>query len=402
MTINSSDSPQKSLWSCGGDAVSRRLWPMEREMLCAAARSATGLVDFGDPAVELRVGILAKSIENEADLHPLGRFLAWIHLRDLLKTRLLLEHAWKKRSAFDAEPIRRPIFITGMPRSGSTFLHELLAQDGNNRAPLVWEIMSPLPDGAQRQIRRTARCLWWFRRMAPEADSVHPLRATTPHECVAIHSYTLLSRAFTAIFRVPAYEAFLDAVDLTPAYAWQKRFLQHLQWGRPERRWVLKAPDHVFHLEALLRTFPDAVIIQTHRNPLEVLESCSRLIEVLQRVFARPQERREIALREARGLAEGLDRITEFREEHPEFADRFLDVNYHELVSDPRGTVRRLYRELDLPLTYATVERVAGLAVSRARYNPRRPRPRLADFGIDPATAVREFANYSGRFGTQL
>jgi hypothetical protein len=275
-----------------------------------------------------------------------------------------------------------------------------MAQDGENRAPLAWEIMSPLSEGTRRDIRRTARCLWWFRRMAPEADSVHPLRATTPHECVAIHSYSLLSRAFTAMFRVPTYEAFLDAVDLTPAYEWEKRFLQHLQWGRLEKRWVLKAPDHIFHLDALLRVFPDAVIIQTHRSPLEVIESSSRLIQVLQRVFARPQARRETALREVRRLAEGLDRITEFREEHPQFADRFVDVNYAELVSDPQGTVRRLYRQLDLRLSYGAFERVASLAMSRTRYGPGRTRCRLADFGIDPATAVREFANYRGRFGT--
>ena len=397
--IESFDRPRKSLWSRCGDGVSKRLWPMEREILCAAARSATGLADFGDPAIELRLSVLAKSIESEADLHPLGRLLAWIHLCDLLKTRLCLEAAWKRQTGLASESIRRPVFITGMPRSGSTFLHELLAQDGDNRAPLVWEVMSPLPRGARRQIGRTAKCLWWFRQIAPKADAVHPLRATTPHECVAIHSYTLLSRAFTAIFRVPAYEAFLDAVDLTPAYAWQKRFLQYLQRGRREKRWILKAPDHAFHLEALLRVFPDAAIIHTHRNPLEVLESCSRLIEVLQRVFARPQERREIVIREARGLADGLNRITQFRDEHPEFANRFLDVNYHELVSDPRGTVRRLYRELDLPLSYVTLERVGSLAVNRSRYGPRWARPRLADFGIDPPTAIREFANYGARFG---
>jgi hypothetical protein len=374
---------------------------MDRDALCDAARLSTGLANFGDPGIEQRLTILLKSIEREADLHPFGRFLAWLHLRDLLKTRLLLEEAWGRQPDFEPTPIRRPVFITGMPRSGSTFLHELLAQDPDNRAPLVWEVMSPLPMGARRQMRRAANCLWWFRRIAPEADSVHPLRATTPHECVAIHSYTLLSRAFTAIFRVPGYEAFLDTVDLEPAYAWQKRFLQHLQWQMPERRWVLKAPDHVFHLEELLRVFPDAAIIQTHRDPLEVLESSSRLTDVLRRVFAHPQERCEIGIREARGLADGLERISHFREGHPELADRFLDVNYDELIADPVETVRRLYRALDLPMTLPGLDRIRSMAAKRSRYRPMRARPALADLGIDTVTETRRFANYYARFGVR-
>jgi hypothetical protein len=389
----------RSLWSRCAGATSEKLWPLDPKKLCAAARRQTGLSDFGDPAIEMRLAILTKSIEREADLHPLGRFLAWNHLRDLLKTRLLLEDVWKRWILFEGETIERPIFITGMPRSGSTFLHELLARDACNRAPLAWEVISPLPTGARRQILRTIGCLWWFRQIAPQADSVHPIRATTPHECVAIHSYTLLSRAFTIIFRIPTYEAFLDQVDFEPAYLWQKRFLQYLQFRGRAKRWVLKAPDHVFHLKALLRVFPDAVIIQTHRDPLEVLESSSRLTEVLQRAFAYPQDRREIGLREARALADGLDRITRFRESHSELRDRFVDVKYDELISNSLQIVRRLYRELDLPLNDGTLEKIHDLAMNRSRYGRRRPRARLADFGIDSGTEIRGFANYCARFG---
>ena len=387
----------KRFWSRCSDAASKRIWTLNRDALCAAARRRTGLADFGDPAIESRLAILAKSIDNEADLHPLGRFLASIHLGDLLQTRLRLEEAWRKCPRFDTQLIQRPIFITGMPRSGSTFLHELLAQDADNRAPRVWEIMSPLPTAPKRRIRRTANCLWWFRRITPQADSVHPIRATTPHECVAIHSYTMMSREFETTFRVPTYEAYLNSIDFDPAYAWEKRFLQYLQWQQPKRQWVLKAPDHMFNMDALMRVFPDAAIVQTHRNPLEVLESSSQLTDVVQRTFARPQDRREIGVREARVLADGLDRITRFRERHPEWEDRIVDVNYDDLVSDPLKTVTRLYRELDLPLTCPTVQRVQGLAGNRSRYGGQRTRPGLADLGIDSGMRAR-FANYCVRF----
>src|SRR5260370_933527 len=144
-----------------------------------------------------------------------------VHLRELLETRLQLTRAWSGRSeVLDASAIKRPIFITGMPRSGSTFLHELLAEDPENRAPRVWEMMFPLPPDSDRpirvdrRVRKTEACLWWFRRLAPGADSVYPIRATTPHECVAIHSYTLMSEEFVSTCRVPTYE--LEQSDQSP------------------------------------------------------------------------------------------------------------------------------------------------------------------------------------------
>jgi hypothetical protein len=313
-----------------------------------------------------------------------------------------LERCWNDTPEFEAQPVRQPIFITGMPRSGSTFLHELLAQDNAIRAPRIWEVMFPLPGSAALRTARAALCLWWFRRMAPGADAVHPIRATMPHECVAIHSYTLLSREFITTFRIPAYENFLSGADFEPAYAWQKRFLQHLQWDRPPRRWVLKAPDHVFHLNSLVRVFPDAAIIQTHRNPLEVLESSSRLSDVVQRVFARRQPAREIGAREACVLADGVNRVTHFRTAHPELAGRFIDVNYHDLISRPVETISRVYRRLNLPMTRATARRIREVAARRSRYaRPPRAPASLAALGIDRDAETRRFAGYCARFGVR-
>jgi hypothetical protein len=235
--------------------------------------------------------------------------------------------------------------------------------------------------------------------LAPGADSVHPIRAKTPHECVAIHSYTLLSREFLTSFRVSSYESFLDEADFSPAYLWQRKFLQYLQSQGPKRQWILKAPDHVYSLEALLRVFPDAVVIQTHRDPLDVLESSSRLVEIVQGMFAHPQDRRALGVHEARSLADGMDRITRFRELHPELAGRFLDVKYNELVSAPVQTIRRIYRQLGLPLTRETLERVQNLAASRSRYGHPRNKPTLLKLGVDLESETRRFAAYCARFG---
>jgi Sulfotransferase family len=293
-----------------------------------------------------------------------------------------------------------------MPRSGSTFLHELLAQDPECRSPRMWEVMFPVPapepdlSDHHWRVRRANMNLWWFRRLAPGADQVCPVRAVTPHECVAIHSFTLMSEEFVTICRVPAYERFVRTTGLRAAYAWQKRFLQHLQSRSTLQRWVLKAPDHLYALEELFSVFPDAMVIQTHRNPIDVLKSSLQLIEVLRGLFARP-DRERLQEREARILADTMERSIRFRDEHPELAGRFLDLNYREIVSDPLGSVRRVYQHMDSPLTERAVERMRQFIATRSRYH-RRQNPTLADLGLDVTAETRRFQNYCNRFGIPL
>jgi hypothetical protein len=389
-----------------GDRLSQRLWLLRSEGLCAEATRATGLEDFGEPPIEPALSVLVNSLELEAELHPLGRFFMRVHLRELLETRLRLAKEWNGRlGALDASLIQRPVFITGMPRSGSTFLHELLAEDPENRVPRVWEVMFPVPSrngsGGQvdPRVRKAEASLWWFRRIAPGADAIYPMRARSPHECVAIHSYTFLSEEFVSTCRIPAYEAFLRKADLAPAYRWQKRFLQHLQSGRPTRRWVLKSPDHVHGLKELLEVFPDALIVQTHRNPFEVLRSGSQLTEMLLRVFARVGDRDQLGVIEARMLAEAMGRVTRFRDAHPELDGRFIDVTYRELVSDPLAVVRRIYQHLDIRLSETATERMQRLAWGRSRYRARHDSPTLADLGLDRLAEARLFEGYCSRFG---
>ncbi len=386
----------------------RRFYSLDAEELCACVRRRTGLDDFGDASIFPALSVLVESLENEADLHPRGRFLARLHIRTLLEMRLRLLDAWKNASGLDSRPMRRPIFITGMPRSGSTFLHELLAQDPDNRAPRFWEVMFPLPSpepanrGASWRILKAEMNLWWFRLLAPGADSVYPMRAHTPHECVAIHSYSLLSQEFVSIFHVPGYETWLHNNGTLPAYAWQKHFLQHLQQGWPERQWVLKSPDHVRGLDPLWQTFPDAMVVQMHRNPLDVLSSSIQLTKVLRRMFARPQDRTELCAREAEGLAESMERITRFRDAHPELRDRFIDVQYRELIADPLATIRSIYKRLDLPLSESTENRMRSLVLSRERYRGRGFRPALAESGFDVLAEARRFSRYCARFSIPL
>jgi hypothetical protein len=392
-------------WKAWGDDISRKLWFLDRHALSAEARRRTRLEDYGDPPIDPALTVLVNSLELEADLHPLGRFFMRMHLRELLETRLRLTHAWSRRAEIlEASLIRRPIFITGMPRSGSTFLHELLTEDPENRVPRVWEVMSPISTQSKpskkvdRRVRKAEASLWWFRQLAPGADAVYPMRAWTPHECVAIHSYTLLSEEFVSTCHVPTYETFLHGMDLGPTYRWQKRFLQHLQANGSNRRWVLKSPDRVYGLDELLTVFPDAIIIQTHRNPIDVLRSQIQLTQVLEGLYARPRQPSELRVSETRKIAKILDQITRFRDARPEVAEHFIDVKYRELVSDPLAVVRRIYERLDVRLTNTAIERMKGLASNRTRYRRRSVDTTLPNLGLNGVADTNRFEEYCFRF----
>jgi len=399
-------SGERAGWRNLRDRLGHRLWSLESETLCNEARRRTRLENFGDPPIKPALTILTNSLELEADLHPLGRFLMRSHLRGLLETRLRLIQVWSEGiGAMQDSQIQRPVFITGMPRSGSTFLHELLAEDAENRVPRVWEVMFPISDRgrsrskAKSRVGKAEASLWCFRRLAPRANSVYPMRAWTPHECVAIHSYTLLSEEFAMLCRIPAYQAFLRETDFGPAYAWQKRFLQYLQLSCPNRQWILKSPDHVHSLGDLLKVFPDAVIVQTHRNPLEVLKSSIKVTEMLEGIFAPADDRTRIKVREVQSLAEHMESITSFREAHPELEERFIDIRYRELVSDPLAVVRQIYQRLDKPLSKPAIERMRLLASKRSRYKGHPHSPELSDFSLTGTLDPHRLAAYCSRFG---
>jgi hypothetical protein len=171
-------------WQGFGSAIGQKLWTLSSERICVQARRRTGLQDFGNPNLEPALSILVTSLEAEAQLHPLGRLLMRVHLRELLETRLRLTAAWRQNpDVLNGSMLQRPVFIVGMPRSGSTFLHELLAEDPANRAPRVWEVMFPIRaketggEDPRRRVRKASTRLWWFRKLAPDADSVYPMRA---------------------------------------------------------------------------------------------------------------------------------------------------------------------------------------------------------------------------------
>jgi hypothetical protein len=378
---------------------------LDADGLVEQARRRARLDDFGDEAFRGPLDILVRGYETEAHLTPLGRLVARGDALGLLVNRLRLEADRKRHPAIAEEAIRQPLFIVGLPRTGTTLLHGLLAQDPASRVARAWEVMMPSPppeqgrDEDDPRIRAAERRLVGFDLIAPDFKTIHPLGARLPLECIAITAHTFLSPRFHTTYHIPSYQEWLEHQDLGPSYAFHRRFLQHLQWRSQARRWVLKAPAHVFHFEALFATYPDAIVVQTHRDPLTVLASVASLTLVLQRAFVESLDVADIGAEVRRRWTMGLERAMQFRRDHPAAAARFLDVGYHDLVRDPIAAVRRIYDRFAIPFTTEAEERMRGHLARFPKDKHGQHRYSLAQFGLDPDDLARRFKAYREHYG---
>jgi hypothetical protein len=393
----------------GGPLTRAGRWPfvLDEGALLQAARRQTGLEDLGGDTFRVPLRVLRESLGAEARLTPLGRIVARRDLVSLLVTRLRLVEDRKRQPGIAEQAIRRPLFIVGLPRTGSTLLHQLLAQDSQNRVAQTWEVMapSPPPDAARYasdpRIARAARQLRWLEVLAPDFKKIHPVGAGAAIECIAIMSPSFLSPRFHTLYHVPTYQEWLERQDLRPAYEFHRRFLQHLQWRAPASRWVLKAPAHLFAFDALFATYPDALLVQTHRDPLTVLASVASLTAVLQAAVTDHLDLREIGAEVTRRWANGLERAMQFRQEASSPGERFLEVHYHELARDPIATIRRIYAHLGATLSQEAERRMRQHLAGSPKDKYGAHRYSLDAFGLDPTDLSHRFKAYREFFGVR-
>jgi hypothetical protein len=376
----------------GGVGLLDRL--MEPEQLVALAERQSGLHEFGDVPFHQPLRRLLTASAKEAALSLVGRFaLRWDALR-FLSNLLRLRDGELHTPAILDTPIEKPIFITGLPRSGTTFLHRLLLNDPSNRAPLVWQTVDPHPArGPNDAIRQVSRQLRVFEVLAPEFRSLHPLHAESPQECSEIAAHVFRSLRFDTTYRIPSYRSWLDRDGHLPAYQFQRRFLQHLAHRYGAGRWVLKCPDHLFALDDLRTAFPDARIIFVHRDPLKVLASVAKLTEVLRRPFSRRVDRMEIGRQESVRWHEGAAHMIRACQKSG-FAEQIFHVHYLDLVADPLRTVTSVYQHFGLELDQAVAGRVSRAVARHPNGGYGRHTYRFADHGLDPQAEDEKFAAY--------
>jgi hypothetical protein len=380
--------------------------PPGAEALIARAQRRTGLTDFGDIPFERPLQILLDACREEADLSLFGgAAIRWDTVR-FLSNLLRLRQEEQRAPAILDQPVERPLFIAGLPRSGTTFLHGLLVEDRENLVPRVWQLIHPYPgsrSGAGRDRRRqqVARQLRLFQLLAPQFRRLHPITADSPQECSEITAHLFASLRFDTTYRIPSYRRWLDDAGHLDAYRFHKRFLQHLRHqAGGQGRWVLKCPDHIFALGAIRAVYPDADLVFVHRDPVAVLASVARLTEVLRRPFTRRLDRMDIGREDsARWLAAAGLMVAAADQEG--FAKPVFHVHYRELVADPIATVAALYRHFGRVLDPDAAARVGHRVAANPNGGYRGRRARLEDYGLDPAREHERFARYMTRFGVR-
>ncbi|HRI16502.1 MAG TPA: sulfotransferase [Verrucomicrobiota bacterium] len=372
--------------------------------LIATARRRAQLEDFGEPDFASALRTLLTACESEAQLNLIGRLAARGDVLRVLRNRLQLERDRKLHPEIADQPIRKPIFVVGLPRSGTTFLHRLLSQDPANRVPLTWEglLPSPPPEAAtyatDPRIEFAATQVRWFLRLAPQFQRIHPVSAQFAEECVLLHSHSFVSYQFDTMYRIPSYSAWLEQQDFRDSYRVHRQLLQQLQWKCPGERWVLKAPNHLFQLRALLATYPDACLVWTHRTPLDTLASLSSLCTELRRVFSDSVEPKEVGPELSQAWAEGVRRALEVLDSGLIPPERIFHVAYSELIRDPLETVRRVYDHFGLTRSEAAAERLRSFIETNRKGRFGEHRYSLEQFGLTRADEAKRFAEYSNRF----
>jgi hypothetical protein len=374
--------------------------PIRAADLIETAKRRCGLDDFGEGEFFQGLIRLLDSCQREARLNLIGRIVLRADLIRTLCSRLFMQRDWKAYPSIDRQKIREPLFIVGLPRSGTTLLHTLFAADPEHRVPLTWEVMTPSPpthDNEKRRIQRAVSSCNCFNWLAPTFRQVHPVGAELPQECVSLMAPTFMSDQFDAMYYIPSYRNWFFRQDLRPAYEYHRHFLQHLQVRRNAQRWVLKAPTHMFALPTLLAVYPDALFVQTHRAPLDAMASVSSLITILRRVFSDAVDPHTVCGEAIDYWSKTLDKFLQKRDRLGEH--RICDVNYLEIRRDPLAVVRRIYAHFDWSLAQKVEERMRRVLASQPQERYKLHRYDLSQFGVQEAESAARFAAYCERFG---
>src|SRR4051794_28610667 len=360
------------------------------------------MADFGGDDFLEPLDVLLPALEREAELTVIGRWMTRRFLLRFLAVRLQLTDYVRRDPGVVDEEIRAPWFVTGAPRTGTTILHAMLAQDPASRVPEGWELLRPVPPpspdpvefAADARIPLADRELRLPGQVAGELDAIHVYRGRMHKECLSAMSFAFRSEEFTARYHVPSYADWLFSCDMTPAYEMHKLVLQVLQRRTGAARWVLKSPVHLHSLPVLLKVYPDAQIAITHRDPLAVLPSVSSLVSVLRYAHSDNVDMTELGRFHAalwHGNLDGLvDAVLPEAQVH--------HSRYRDFMTDPFGVVRAVYKAFGRELSPDAEARMKAYLADRPKDKHGTHEYSFDDLGLDRASESARFARYRTNF----
>jgi hypothetical protein len=378
------------------------------DALITEARKSTGLDDFGPGPFREGLDVLIGALYDEAALTPMGWKLAERELLKGLSVQLQIQDWYLRHPEIAHERVEAPLVIIGMPRTGTTILHELLQLDPLNRVPETWEVNAPCPPpeaatyATDRRIRKEKRQLRFTHYLIPELPKMHRMGPRLPQECIVLTAHLFHSMVHSTIFRVPSYQQWLtEEADLAPVYAYHRRMLQLLQWRAPGARWVLKSPGHLWSLDALLAEYPDARLVQTHRDPLKIESSLASMIPTIRSMYSDDLVVEQIAEEWAFNNTHALDASVTFRESGAIAPDRVVDIAFDDFMADQVGQVRRIYDHFGYEFTDGFADAIDAYIAANPHDKGGGHQHHFGDSGLDYATERERSRRYTDYFAVR-
>jgi hypothetical protein len=377
---------------------SDRLIPLELQGLLESACHKTGLRDWGDQRFKESLRVLVDSVGQEGKLTFFGRFTLRQFLVDNLCNRLRIIETVKRFPEIDRQKIQRPIIITGWYRTGSTYLHNLLASHPLLRAPLLWELRHPCPAVDPRKvdskkiIRKVGLTSRIHRYLSPGFSVAHAMPAEKPEECLHLFENSFCGTTGFFITEAKAYAWWLLQHDVHHGYDFYKMQLQLLNWQRPGQQWVLKWPYHLWHLDALLKTFPDAIVIQLHRDPVAAIGSVCSLAAIARSSFCATIDDAALGQFWLEYNEAGLRRGFTARQKAG--ADQIVDIRYADLMADPLAEINRILKAVDLDSDTVCFNSPGANLKTQPMKKQTRHRYAPSQFGLDSGKIRERFTAY--------
>ncbi len=362
------------------------------------ARAATGLDDFGSQYYREGLERIVEALNTEADLNELGKVIQHATISNALIQRLKIEDAYQRHPEIDGEVVEGPVFVIGLPRTGTTALSQLVGADPQFRSLRMWESQAPTPPpeaATQHDDPRIAQAqagLDMLNDMFPRMKTLYNSEATAATECQDLMGMSFRTVHFGGVVRAPRYLDWVLACDMRETYAYHRRVLKLLQWHCPPNLWHLKTPVHMFSLDALIAAYPEAKFMWCHRDPAKVMGSVCSLIRYVRSWSSDRNDPEELGNEQLQCWAESVRRAMDFRKR---FGDnRFADVSFAELQTDPVNTLKRSYDELGLSFTEDTHRSVQQWAGRHKPGSHGAHEYELLDYGLTPERVREHFAEY--------
>jgi len=376
------------------------------EVLLSAAQEQTGLSDFGEPPFKDGLEVLAESVNNEAEnLKAKPEMLEFERQEviDRLCQRLKLIEDRKQNPAIASKKIVKPLFVIGLPRTGTTHTHHLLSLDPANRYTSFWELLRPSPPPEavsyynDPRIAEVNEVLHSAGLTEENLGPMHAFSSTNPEECQYIFEYAFRSQNQSAKIQKPLFSTWLAQADMVPAYQLHRMFLQHLQWRCPGERWILKSPQIITDIKALLEVYPDAVFVVTHRDPKTMFPSLLSICNALHDLYHDGLDRSLETRKWLDILPRATRELVAISRDH-RYRDQFVHVTFSELTSDPVTVVEKIYDHIGAPFTAETAQFIEQHMTANPRYKLGKHRYNLEEFGLTEAIIEEEFSDYIAAF----